>query len=390
MAEKRDYYEVLGVQKGCSEDELKKAYRQMAKKYHPDLNPGDKDAEEKFKEVNEAYEVLSDPQKRSRYDQFGHAGVDPSFGGGAGGAGGYGDFSGFDMGDLGDIFEGFFGGFGGGSSRRSNPNAPRRGSDIRTQVSISFFEACSGIGKKVTVSKMESCDACHGTGAENGTAMKICPDCNGTGQVRVQQRTPFGVVNAQHPCDHCGGRGKIIEKSCPKCGGRGYQNVSKTVEIQIPAGIDDGQTLSVRGQGNAGANGGPAGDLLVMVTVRPDSLFTRKDYDIYCEMPVSFYQAVTGDELTVPTIDGNVKYNLPAGTQPGTVFRLRGKGVQRLNGRGRGDQYVTVTIDVPKNLTRAQLDKLKEFDDAVTDKQTAKKKKFSDKIKEMFEGRENP
>ena len=376
MAEKRDYYEVLGVQKGCSEDELKKAYRQMAKKYHPDLNPGDKDAEEKFKEVNEAYEVLSDPQKRSRYDQFGHAGVDPSFGGGAGGAGGYGDFSGFDMGDLGDIFEGFFGGFGGGSSRRSNPNAPRRGSDIRTQVSISFFEACSGIGKKVTVSKMESCDACHGTGAENGTAMKICPDCNGTGQVRVQQRTPFGVVNAQRPCDHCGGRG--------------YQNVSKTVEIQIPAGIDDGQTLSVRGQGNAGANGGPAGDLLVMVTVRPDSLFTRKDYDIYCEMPVSFYQAVTGDELTVPTIDGNVKYNLPAGTQPGTVFRLRGKGVQRLNGRGRGDQYVTVTIDVPKNLTRAQLDKLKEFDDAVTDKQTAKKKKFSDKIKEMFEGRENP
>ena len=374
MAEKRDYYEVLGVQKGCSEDELKKAYRQMAKKYHPDLNPGDKDAEEKFKEVNEAYEVLSDPQKRSRYDQFGHAGVDPSFGGGAGGAGGYGDFSGFDMGDLGDIFEGFFGGFGGGSSRRSNPNAPRRGSDIRTQVSISFFEACSGIGKKITVSKMESCDACHGTGAENGTAMKICPDCNGTGQVRVQQRTPFGVVIAQRPCDHCGGRGKIIEKSCPKCGGRGYQNVSKTVEIQIPAGIDDGQTLSVRGQGNAGANGGPAGDLLVMVTVRPDSLFTRKDYDIYCEMPVSFYQAVTGDELTVPTIDGNVKYNLPAGTQPGTVFRLRGKGVQRLNGRGRGDQYVTVTIDVPKNLTRAQLDKLKEFDDAVTDKQTAKKK----------------
>ena len=390
MAGKRDYYEVLGIDRNADDASIKKAYRKMAKKYHPDLNPGDKDAEEKFKEVNEAYEVLSDPQKRSRYDQFGHAGVDPSFGGGAGGAGGYGDFSGFDMGDLGDIFEGFFGGFGGGSSRRSNPNAPRRGSDIRTQVSISFFEACSGIGKKVTVSKMESCDACHGTGAENGTAMKICPDCNGTGQVRVQQRTPFGVVNAQRPCDHCGGRGKIIEKSCPKCGGRGYQNVSKTVEIQIPAGIDDGQTLSVRGQGNAGANGGPAGDLLVMVTVRPDSLFTRKDYDIYCEMPVSFYQAVTGDELTVPTIDGNVKYNLPAGTQPGTVFRLRGKGVQRLNGRGRGDQYVTVTIDVPKNLTRAQLDKLKEFDDAVTDKQTAKKKKFSDKIKEMFEGRENP
>ena len=240
---------------------------------------------------------------------------------------------------------------------------------------------------------------CHGNEPENGLVVGVAEPFQ-IGILPVAGQGILGEIVGAHTekvyqrcqqvADHCGGRGKIIEKSCPKCGGRGYQNVSKTVEIQIPAGIDDGQTLSVRGQGNAGANGGPAGDLLVMVTVRPDSLFTRKDYDIYCEMPVSFYQAVTGDELTVPTIDGNVKYNLPAGTQPGTVFRLRGKGVQRLNGRGRGDQYVTVTIDVPKNLTRAQLDKLKEFDDAVTDKQTAKKKKFSDKIKEMFEGRENP
>ena len=388
MAEKRDYYEVLGVQKGCSDDELKKAYRQMAKKYHPDLNPGDKTAEEKFKEVNEAYEVLSDPQKRSRYDQFGHAGVDPSYGGGADPFGGAGGFGGFDMGDIGDIFGEFFGG-GFGSSRRSNPNAPRRGSDIRVQVTISFFEACAGVKKRISVARSESCSACKGTGAENGTAMKTCPDCGGTGQVRVQQRTPFGMISSQRPCDKCGGRGKIIEKTCPVCGGRGATSSTKTVEVQIPAGIDDGQTLSLRGQGNAGANGGPAGDLLVLVSVRPDSLFTRKDYDIYCEIPVSFYQAVTGDELTVPTIDGNVKYNLPEGTQPGTVFRLRGKGVQRLNGRGRGDQYVTVTVEVPKNLTKAQLDKLKEFDEAITEKQTAKKKKFSDKIKEMFEGKES-
>ena len=386
MADKRDYYEVLGVQKGCSEDELKKAYRQMAKKYHPDLHPDDKEAEAKFKEVNEAYEVLSDPQKRSRYDQFGHAGVDPSFGGGAGGAYGSGGF-GFDMGDIGDIFEGFFGGGFGGSSRRQNPNAPRRGTDIRIQVAISFFEACNGISKTVSVSRLESCPDCHGTGAENGTAMKTCPDCNGTGQVRYQQRTPFGVISSQRTCDKCQGKGKIIEKSCPKCAGRGSVSNTKKVEIQIPAGIDDGQTLSIRGQGNAGTNGGPNGDLLMLIAVRPDALFKRKEYDIYCEMPVSYYQAVTGDELVVPTIDGNVKYTLPEGTQPGTTFRLRGKGVQRLNGRGRGDQFVTITIDVPKNLSKGQKDKLKAFEDSLTEKQTQKKKSFAEKLKDMFENK---
>ena len=386
MADKRDYYEVLGVQKGCSEDELKKAYRQMAKKYHPDLHPDDKEAEAKFKEVNEAYGVLSDKEKRSRYDQFGHAGVDPSFGGGAGGAYGSGGF-GFDMGDIGDIFEGFFGGGFGGSSRRQNPNAPRRGTDIRIQVAISFFEACKGVSKTVSVSRSESCPDCHGTGAENGTAMKTCPDCNGTGQVRYQQRTPFGVISSQRACDKCQGKGKIIEKSCPKCAGRGSVSNTKKVEIQVPAGIDDGQTLSIRGQGNAGTNGGPNGDLLVLIAVRPDALFKRKEYDIYCEMPVSYYQAVTGDELVVPTIDGNVKYTLPEGTQPGTTFRLRGKGVQRLNGRGRGDQFVTITIDVPKNLSKAQKDKLKAFEDSLTEKQTQKKKSFAEKLKDMFENK---
>ena len=290
------------------------------------------------------------------------------------------------MGDIGDIFDTFFvGGFGG--SRRANPNAPRQGSDIRTQINISFFEACSGVKKRISVARSESCPACNGTGAENGTAMQTCPDCGGSGQIRTQRRTPIGMVSSQTTCEKCGGRGRIIEKACPHCNGKGSVSATKTVEVQIPAGIDDGQTLSLGGQGNAGANGGPPGDLLVLISVRPDSLFTRKGYDIYCEIPISFYQAVTGDELTIPTIDGNVKYNLPEGTQPGAIFRLRGKGIQRINSRSRGDQYVTVMVEVPKNLTRQQLEKLKEFDDAITDKQTAKKKKFSDKIKEMFEGK---
>lgn len=381
MADKRDYYEVLGVQKGCSEDELKKAYRKMAKKYHPDLNPGDKEAEEKFKEVNEAYEILSDPQKRQRYDQFGFAGVDPSYGGGEGGAG----FGGFgDMGDLGSIFEDFFGGGFGGSSRRGNANAPRRGSDIHVQVSLTFMEACKGVTKKISVTRTEQCKECNGTGAEGGTSMKTCPTCGGSGTVRVQQRTPFGMMASQRPCDACGGRGKVILKSCPKCGGRGTTSSTATIEVDIPAGIDDGQTLSLRGRGNAGINGGPSGDLLVTVSVASDPTFRREGYDIRCEIPVSFYQAVNGDELTVPTIDGTVAYTMPEGTQPGTVFRLRGKGVQRLNSRGRGDQYVTVVVEVPKGLTREQKAKLREFEDSLTERQSPRKKSFGDRLKDMF------
>jgi molecular chaperone DnaJ len=382
LAEKRDYYEVLGIQKGCSEDELKKAYRRMAKKYHPDLNPGDKEAEEKFKEVNEAYEILSDPQKRQRYDQFGFAGVDPSYGGGAGGAGGFGGFS--DMGDLGSIFEDFFGGGFGGSRRSANPNAPRRGSDIHVQVSISFMEACKGATKKISVTRTDACKECGGTGAENGTAMKTCPTCGGSGRVRVQQRTPFGVMATERACDACGGSGRVIEKTCSKCGGRGTTSTTATLEVDIPAGIDDGQTMSLRGKGNAGANGGPAGDLLVTVSVASDPTFRREGYDIRCEIPISFYQAVNGDELTVPTIDGTVAYTLPEGTQPGAVFRLRGKGVQRLNSRGRGDQYVTIVVEVPKGLTREQKAKLREFEESLTDKQSPRKKSFGDKLKDMF------
>lgn len=384
--EKRDYYEVLGVQKGASDDELKKAYRQLAKKYHPDLNPGDQTAEQNFKEVNEAYEVLSDKQKRARYDQFGHAGVDPNYGAG-GSAGGYGGgFGGFgDFGDLGDIFSDFFGGFGGGS-RRSNPNAARRGGDLHASCTISFFEACKGVKKTISVSRMESCSECHGSGTADGKEPQTCSECGGSGQVRVTQRTALGSISTTRACQKCGGKGKIITDPCKKCGGSGQVRTMHTIEVNIPAGIDDGQTLAVRGQGDAGVNGGPAGDLNVTVNVRPDALFKRDGYDIWCEMPLTYSQAVFGDELTVPTIDGKVKYTIPEGTQPGTVFRLRGKGVPNLNGRGRGDQYVEVTVEVPKGLNKAQKDALRQFDSLLTDeKQYEKRKGFFEKLKDMFD-----
>jgi molecular chaperone DnaJ len=382
--EKRDYYEVLGVNRGASEDELKKAYRKMAKKYHPDLNPGDKEAEKHFKEVNEAYEVLSDPQKKSRYDQFGHAGVDPSYGaGGAGGGfGGAGGFGGF--GDIGDIFDSFFGGGFGSSARQANPNAPRRGSDIHTSMTIDFFEACKGTKKEVRLTRQETCPECHGNGCEAGHNPQTCTQCHGTGQETVLQRTPIGSIRTTRTCSKCGGRGQIIDHPCKKCGGSGKVGVTKTIEINIPAGIDDGQTLSVRGQGNCGSNGGPSGDLHVTISVRPDVLFKRDGYDIWCDIPLTYYQAVVGYELTVPTIDGKVKYNVPAGTQPGTVFKLRGKGVQQLNGRGRGDQFVTVTVEVPKNLNKEQQRALQEFESTLNEKNYEKRKGFFDKLKESF------
>lgn len=383
MAEnKRDYYETLGTQKGASEDELKKAYRTEAKKYHPDLNPDNKDAEKKFKEINEAYEVLSDSQKRAKYDQFGHAGVDPNFGAG-GGAGGFG--GGFDFGDLGDIFEGFFGGGFGGGSRRANPNAPRRGNDLHTSYTISFFEACMGVKKEVDLAKMDNCTECGGSGAKAGTQPQTCSECGGAGQVRVAQRTPLGTIQTSRTCSKCNGKGKIISSPCAKCGGNGRVRTSKKVEINIPAGINDGQTLSVRGHGDAGTNGGPAGDLNITINVRPDTLFKRDGYDIWCEMPLTYTQAVFGDELIVPTINGKVKYTIPEGTQPGTVFRLKNKGVQHLNGRGTGDQYVEVTVEVPKGLNKTQKEALKAFENSLTEKQYEKRKGFFDKIKNMFE-----
>ena len=373
MAEnKRDYYEVLGVSKGASEDEIKRAYKKLARKYHPDMNPGDKEAEEKFKEVNEANEVLSDPEKKARYDQFGFAGVDPSYGAGAGGAGGYG--GGFDFGDLGDIFGSFFGGgFGGGQTRR---NGPQRGESIRASVAVTFTEAAFGCEKEVSIERSEQCATCKGSGCAPGTTPEICPDCHGSGMVQVQQRTPMGVFASSRPCQRCRGTGKIIHQPCADCGGSGAVRKRKTIKVTIPAGIDHGQTISLRGQGNAGKNGGPAGDLLITVMVRPHELFRREGNDVFCEAPITFRQAVLGATLEIPTIDGPVKYDIPEGTQTGTVFRLRGKGIPALNGRGRGDQYVTVTIETPRNLNREQKEALKRFDETLGESSYEKRKSF--------------
>ena len=364
--QKRDYYEVLGVNKTATDDELKKADRKLAKQYHPDMNPGNAEAEAKFKEVNEAYEVLSDKDKRAKYDQFGHAGVDPNFGAGGfgGGAGGFGDI------DLGDLFGSFFGGggFGGfGGQSQANPNAPKRGASLRASLTITFQEAMAGVDKEISLNRTESCSACHGTGCAAGTTAEICPDCRGTGQVRIQRGGGGFAFTTTAPCSKCRGTGKIIHQPCPDCHGEGQVRRSRKVKVHIPAGIDDGQTISMRGQGNGGINGGPAGDLLVTVAVIPDPRFQRDGYDLYLEQAVSFPQAVLGAELQIDTIDGKVKYTLPAGTQTGTTFRLRGKGVPSINGRGRGDQYVTVRVAVPTNLTAEQKDALLAYADAMGD-----------------------
>ena len=372
MAEKRDYYEVLGIQKGASEDEIKKAYKKLARKYHPDMNPGDKEAEEKFKEVNEANEVLSDPEKKARYDQFGFAGVDPNYGAGAGG-GTYG--GGFDFGDLGDIFGSFFGGGFGGGQRR-NPNAPQRGESIRASVSVSFTEAAFGCEKSVTLERSEQCPTCKGNGCAPGTTPEICPDCHGTGTVQTRRQTPMGVFASNGPCRKCGGTGRLIHQPCPDCRGTGAVRKRKTIKINIPAGIDHGQTISLRGQGNAGRNGGPAGDLLITVMVQPHELFRRDGVDVFCEAPITFAQAVLGAELEIPTIDGKVKYSIPEGTQTGTVFRLKGKGIPVLNGRGRGDQYVTVTIETPRNLNKEQKEALRRFSETLGESNYEKRKSF--------------
>ena len=367
--EKRDYYEVLGVSKGASEDEIKKAYKKLARKYHPDMNPGDKEAEEKFKEVNEANEVLSDPEKKARYDQFGFAGVDPSYGGGAG-AGGYGA-GGFDFGDLGDIFGSFFGG-----AQRRNPNAPQRGESIRASVTISFTEAAFGCEKEITVDRSEQCPTCKGNGCAAGTTPEVCPTCRGTGTVQVRRQTPMGVFASSAPCTKCGGTGRIIHQPCPDCRGQGAVRKRRSIKVTIPAGIDDGQTISLRGQGHAGKNGGPNGDLLINIMVQPHELFHREGTSVFCEAPITYAQAVLGGTLEIPTIDGKVKYDIPEGTQTGSVFRLRGKGIPVLNGRGRGDQYVTVTIETPKNLNKEQKEALKKFSDLLGESNYEKHRSF--------------
>ncbi|MBR0352460.1 MAG: molecular chaperone DnaJ [Oscillospiraceae bacterium] len=356
MAEKRDYYEVLGVQKGASADEIKKAYRKLAKENHPDLHPGDKAAEERFKEINEAYEILSDEDKRAKYDQYGHAAFDPN----AGFGGGFDGFGGF--GDLGDIFGDLFSGFGfGGGATRANPNAPRRGENLRVSVNISFEEAAFGCKKDVTIGKVEKCAECNGTGCAPGTTPEVCPDCKGSGQVRTTQRTPFGMAQSTAACSKCKGTGKIIHQPCKTCRGLGSVRKQQKINVTIPAGIDDGQTISLRGQGNAGVNGGSAGDLLVTVIVRPHARFERDGSSVLLDQEISYAQAALGAEVEVPTLDGPVKLTIPEGTQPGSVFRLRGKGIPYLRGSGRGDQFVTVRLGVPKNLTSSQKELLRQF-----------------------------
>ncbi|MDE5946494.1 MAG: molecular chaperone DnaJ [Oscillospiraceae bacterium] len=380
MADKRDYYEVLGIQKGASEDEIKKAFKKKAREFHPDLHPDDPSCEEKFKEANEAYEVLSDPDKRSKYDQFGHAGVDPSFGGG-GGMGGFTDMS--DI--LENIFGGFgFGGGGFGGSSHSSANAPKRGQDINESIILTFMESCMGVKKDIKVHRMCTCESCNGTGANAGSSAEICPDCQGRGSIKTTQRTPFGAISSTKPCPHCGGKGKIIKNPCDSCHGVGRKRVLKTVSIDIPAGIADGQTIRLTGQGDCGVNGGPAGNLNVTVSVKSHEIFTREGYDIHCEIPVTYAQAVLGAEITVPTIDGNVKYNIGEGTQSGTTFRLKNKGVKKLRSSDRGHQYVKINIEVPKNLSKKQKDIIKEFEESLTDKNYTKRKTFFDKIKEIF------
>ncbi|MCD8181686.1 MAG: molecular chaperone DnaJ [Firmicutes bacterium] len=375
MADKRDYYEVLGVQKGASDDEIKKAFRKQSKKYHPDLNPGNKEAEEKFKEVNEAYQVLSDKEKRSRYDQFGHAGVDPNYGAGGGGFNG----AGFDFGDIfGDIFGGGFGGFGGGGGRRSGSG---RGNDIRQVIDITFEEAAFGCGKTLNIQTMDRCDSCGGSGAKKGTTAETCSQCHGTGRVRTQQRTILGYMTTETTCPQCHGEGKIIKEPCRDCRGTGKVRKSKTVEVQIPAGIDNGQIIQLSGKGEAGSKGGPNGDLLLTVRVRPHSIFRREGNDVYIDMPITFVQAALGATLQVPTLDGLVELNIPEGTQTGSRFRMRGKGIPMMRSKARGDQFVTVNVEVPRNLTQKQKEALRDFDE---DKNYKQKKTFYEKMKDFL------
>ena len=385
MAEnKRDYYEVLGVKKDASAEEIKKAYRKAAMKYHPDRNPGDKEAEAKFKEVGEAYEVLSDDGKRSRYDQFGFAGVDPNYGAGAGGgygAGGFGGFGGF--GDFGDIFSEFFGG---GSSRGgARENAPRRGENIMTHLELTFEEAAFGCEKEVATPRIENCSACSGSGSADGV-IETCSQCRGTGQVRTVQNFMGMQMQSTAPCPQCSGRGKIVKNPCTTCKGKGKVRRTNKVKVKIPAGVDAGQSVRVRSEGNVGANGGPNGDLLVEVYIKRHPIFTREDRDVLCEVPISFTQAALGAKIQVPTLDGKVEYEIPEGTQTGKEFVLREKGIPEVNNpRRRGNHRFTVVVETPTRLTKEQKDLLRQLDETMVHAETPKIKKFFDNLKDFFD-----
>lgn len=376
MADKQDYYETLGVNKGASDDEIKKAYRQMAKKYHPDMNPGNAEAEKKFKEVNEAYEVLSDSDKRSKYDQFGHAAFDQSSGFGGGGAG----FGGFDF-DMGDIFSSFFGGGFGSSRSGSRANAPQAGDDIGVRVIISFEEAAFGCKRDVSYARVQKCDDCSGSGAKKGTSPDRCTKCGGRGTITVQQRTAFGVMQSTKACPDCNGSGKIIKTPCENCRGKGYVKINKKLEVTIPAGIDDGQRIALRGQGNEGRNGGPAGDLIIQVSVRPHAVFERDGNDLYCEVPITFAEAALGAKIKIPTLEGEIEYDIPEGTQTGTVFTIKQKGINSVNSRSRGNLYVKVVVETPKSLNSEQKKLLRSFADSCGEKNFTKKSSFFSKFK---------
>lgn len=380
MAEtKRDYYEVLGVQKNATDEELKKAYRQLAKKYHPDANPNNKEeAEKKFKEVNEAYEVLSDKQKRSMYDQFGHSGPN-GYSSDFSGFSGFDGFSGFGGGnggfdvDLGDIFSSFFG----GSTRSQRQNGPVRGRDLRVRIEIAFEEAAFGITKEITINRDEQCDTCHGSGCKPGTTPETCKVCNGAGQVKSVQNTILGSFSSVRTCEHCGGSGKIISNPCVDCKGRGTVRKQRRIKVNIPAGIDNGQIISLRGEGEPGLRGGGPGDLYITVSVKPHSVFTRKGDSLFCNVHISFAQAALGATIDVPTLSGVEQYDLAEGTQTGSIFTLKGKGIKNINGRGTGDLYFTVIVDVPKKLNSEQRDLLKRFAEISGEKfDTGKRKRF--------------
>ncbi len=384
MAEnKRDYYEVLGIGKDASAEEIKKAYRKSAMKYHPDRNPGDKEAEEKFKECGEAYEVLSDPDKKTRYDQYGFAGVDPNFGAGAGGyGGGFGGFGGFgDFGDFGDIFGDIFGG--GSRSRGSQQNAPRRGENVMTRLELTFEEAAFGCEKEVSAQRIENCAACNGTGSADGV-IETCQQCRGSGQVRSVQRVMGMQIQSNVTCPACSGRGKIIKNPCNTCKGKGKVRKTNRVKVRIPAGVDEGQSVRVRGEGCVGSSGGVNGDLLVEIYIKRHKIFTRQDYDVLCEVPISFAQAALGAEIEVPTLDGKVKFEIPEGTQTGREFVLRDKGIPSVgNTRRRGDHRFTVVVETPTKLTKEQKDLLRQLDGTM--EETPKRKKFIDNLKDFFD-----
>ena len=383
MAEnKRDYYEVLGVEKGASAEEIKKAYRKSAMKYHPDRNPGDKEAEEKFKELGEAYEVLSDDDKRSRYDQFGFAGVDPNYGGGAGGYGGSG-FGGFgDFGDLGDIFGSFFGG---GGNRAANHNAPRRGENVAVRLDLTFEEAAFGCEKEVSAQRIENCSACSGSGSADGV-VETCSQCRGSGQVRTVQNFMGMQMQSTTTCPSCSGRGKIIKNPCTTCRGKGKVRRTQKVKVKIPAGVDAGQSVRLRNEGCVGSNGGPNGDLLVEVYLKRHPIFERQNMDVFCEVPITFTQAALGAQIEVPTLDGKTTYEIPEGTQTGRQFVLGGKGIPQVgNPKRRGNQYITVVVETPTKLTKEQKELLRKLDDTLEVKSSPKRKKFFDTVKEFFE-----